>query len=79
MGDLLAPSVGRWPLSLWHRRLGLPSFRPSPSLPACRGLSWAGGEPSLAAGAHASGSVIYLSVPRVSWSWALPPLSALLP
>lgn len=79
MGDSLTPSMGRWPVSLWRRRLGLPSFHPSPSLPACLGLSWAGGEPSLAAGAHASGLVIYLSVPRVSWSRALPPLSALLP
>lgn len=34
----IPPSVGRWSLSLWHRRLGggLPSLRPSPSpLPPC--------------------------------------------
>ena len=61
------PSVGRWSLSLWHRRLGgLPSLRPSPSLPPSL-PAYASpelvGSPALLQVPTASGSVIYLPVP----------------
>lgn len=47
MGDSLPPSMGRWSLSLWPRRLGAP-LPPSLSLPACLHRSlpgWWGAQP----------------------------------